>query len=146
MYKIEVRNIDGTLLFYINVKYAFFGAGKRTLTYYNSNDEIFFVLEKYCYLIYFKKKVLINKLNFDCVFYKDKLSYVLSFNDRNIKLKYLDNFGKKIKIYLNNIDFGNIIRTLNSTIKVEYTANFEENSQDNLLCLVSLCSDFNFSW
>lgn len=143
---VEVRHIDGSLFFYVKIKYAMFGAGKRTLTYYNVNNEIFFTLEKYCYLIYFKKKVLLNKLNYKSFFYKDKLSYVLSFEERNIRLQYLDNVGKEIKIYLNNIDFGNATRTSVSTVDIKYSVCFKEDSQDNLLSLVSLCSDFNFTW
>ena len=123
--KIEIKKENDSLFFYVKKEQSFLG--KFTLSYFNSEDEIFFILKKYDYLFYFTRNIILNKLKYKPFFYKKKLTYIMAFDNKLIEFKTLDISGKRKEIYLNSIKIGIVKPIYVSQEFDEYVLIFDSN-------------------
>lgn len=139
---ITVKNIDG-LLFRINVKKSIF---KYTYTYYNNLGDIFLIMDKYDYLLFIKKKVRFTAMKFKPIFYKYRISYIMSFKNKDIRFSILDCMGKNTEVYINKVKIGIIKKNNISQYMDEYEFICNGSSEDILLSSVSFCSNLTFNF
>ncbi|PQL93965.1 hypothetical protein [Apibacter adventoris] len=133
---IKVYNNDDSLYFLVKKTRSILG--KYTL-YYFISEELFLILEKYDYLLFSKKKLIYNNLNYTIIFQED----VMSFEGKEIKYKTLDFLGSKRAVYLNGRKVA-VINVVSRLKDDQHSIFFDEMSEDVFLILVSYCSMINY--
>ncbi|MGM5631630.1 hypothetical protein O2K51_12075 [Apibacter raozihei] len=141
--KIEVFDLEKGLIFHVNRKQSILD--KYRLEYCDINENTFFIIEKYDFLLYSTRKVIFNELGYRAVF--DKKG-ILSFEGREIRFISQNYFRTKEIIYMNNIAIGEINRIKFTQEIEEYEIVLNGEIEENkLLILISFClkSNFNFN-